>query len=113
MNPRLSSRRRLPALALLLPLLLLLAQQGALQHELGHLARAARAQHAQLTGTQTVGEQAPCLECRAFAQIAHPAAASAAISAAPAAAPLLAPKPRFVVVSADAPAPRSRGPPQA
>ena len=102
-------------LALALPLLalLLVAQQGAMLHELSHLRADGRALAAHLGDTAAPSDQGPCLTCEAFAQIAHPAVGFAPITAAPAAAIPAAPDPLFSVIGASAPTPRSRGPPQA
>ena len=97
-------------LSLLLPLLMLLVQQGALWHEMGHGRR-----HAPSVATQSQQEQAPgvelCDSCLAFAQIASIAKTQvptlALLCFAFAFAPDVAP--RFL--AADAPARRSRGPP--
>ena len=106
--------RRL-GLPLILPLLalLLLAQQGAMLHELSHLRSDGRAFAGQVSESAAPEDSGPCLICEAFAQIAHPATGFAAITAAAPAAVPAAPDPRFSVIGASAPTPRSRGPPQA
>jgi hypothetical protein len=106
--------RRL-GLPLILPLLalLLLDQQGAMLHELSHLRSDFRALAAHVGESAAPHESGPCLTCEAFAQIAHPATGFVAITAAPPAAVPAAPDPRFSVIGASAPTPRSRGPPQA
>ena len=109
--------RRL-GLPLILPLLalMLFAQQGAMLHELSHLRSdglALAAQVRESAAPQAPQDSGPCLICEAFAQIVHPATGFPAITpASPAAAPA-APDPRFSVIGASAPTPRSRGPPQA
>lgn len=102
-------------LALTLPLLalLLVAQQGAMLHELSHLRSDARALAPQVRESASPSDTGPCLTCEAFAQIAHPATGFAAIIAASPAAMPAAPDPLFSVIGASAPTPRSRGPPQA
>jgi len=112
--------RRL-SLVWVVSLLLILAQHGALLHQLGHFSR-----HADWAGgtagaissatTLVADLQAldggPCLTCEAFAQIANPAAPhAAAIDASPAAVPA-PPAPCYSVAACDTPTPRSRGPPQ-
>jgi hypothetical protein len=104
-----------PRLALILPLLalLLVAQQGAMLHELSHLRADRRAVAVHVSDNAVPSDSGRCLACEAFAQIAHPAAGFAlVIAAAPAATPA-APDPLFSVIGASAPTPRSRGPPQA
>jgi hypothetical protein len=102
-------------LSWVLSLSLLLAQHGAMLHELGHLSHhhggavSTAALSAQLQGA----EDGRCPTCQAFAQIANPVAAgTAALVVSP---PALIPArhPSYVIVGADAPSPRSRGPPQA
>jgi hypothetical protein len=100
-------------LSLVLPLLMLLAQQGAVWHEIGHLGRAA--------GTSSAGTEAPrqqpldrlCASCLSFAHLA-----AAAGHAVPAMLPALlrhalVAGPAAVFIAADAPSARSRGPPAA
>ena len=102
-------------LPLILPLLalLLLAQQGAMLHEMSHLRSDRRALAGQVSESAAPQDTGPCLTCEAFAQIAHPATGFAAIAPAPPAAVPGAPDPLFSVIGASAPTPRSRGPPQA
>jgi len=98
-------------LTLLLPFVLLLSQQGAVTHELGHLAEAlARS----AGGTQPSGHQAGDLQCEACLAFAHLAGVATAHVVPPA---LLSfsfavpanEAPAFI--AADAPTARSRGPP--
>jgi hypothetical protein len=93
--------------ALLLPLLLVGAQHGALLHELGHHT-GAQAQHA---GDEPDGDT-PCALCLAYAQVAS------AASAAPGPLPLLtalafalAAEAGFRARPGTAPVPHNRGPP--
>jgi len=92
-------------------LLLLLAQHGAVLHELSHL------DHAHTTGT-TLHEDAQrlesglCLTCEAFSQVTNPATAAALHLPLAPATLIPGPDPRYSVVAANAPRPRSRGPPQ-
>jgi len=99
-------------LTLVLPFILLFSQQGAVTHELGHLAEAlARA----TDGQSTSGHQAGDLQCEACLAFAHLAGVATAHVAHPA---LLSfsfavpanEAPAFI--AADAPTARSRGPPQ-
>jgi hypothetical protein len=92
-------------------LLLLLAQHGAVLHELSHLGQGS-APHGVSAQYSERLDSGPCLTCEAFAQVANPAAGAAA---APATAPaefIPTPAPGCVLVGTDAPSPRSRGPPQ-
>ena len=101
-------------LTLLLPLLLVVAQHGAVLHELSHIYYSGGASiGAQLDATERLAEHSQCVTCLAFAQVATPAAASlAALLALPAAA-LIVPEPRYAIIAAASPTPRSRGPPSA
>ena len=98
-------------LALLLPVVLLLSQQGALTHEIGHIAESvARAGH----GKVPAGEQPGDLQCEACLAFAHLAGIATTQVVPPA---LLSFGFHFRVIeapafiAADAPAARSRGPP--
>ncbi len=99
-------------LALALPVLVLFAQQGALLHELTHVYYSAHALGSQLRQDEQLPDDGACPTCQAFAQIAHPAVGSAVIVALPPAAYLPNPDPSYRMADADAPNPRSRGPPQ-
>jgi hypothetical protein len=100
-------------LALALPLLVLFAQQGALLHELSHTYYSGHVLGSQLHQDEQLPDNASCPTCQAFAQIAHPAVGSAVVLAAPPATYLSNPCPSYRMADADAPTPRSRGPPQA
>jgi hypothetical protein len=100
-------------LALLLPLLVVLAQQGALLHELTHVYYSGRALGAQLRGDDQLPDDASCPNCQAFAQVTHPASGSPTAFTPPRVPYLRCPDPSYRIVHADAPTPRSRGPPQA
>jgi hypothetical protein len=92
-------------------LLLLLAQHGAVLHELSHL----NPVHTAGTTLRESGhglESGLCLTCEAFSQVTNPAAAPALHLPLAPAALIPGPDPRFDVVAANAPTPRSRGPPQ-
>ena len=98
-------------LALLLPFVFLLSQQGAVMHELGHLADAASRAAG---GPGQPGHQPGDLQCEACLAYAHLAGAATAHVVPPA---MLAfsfgipasESPAFI--AADAPSARSRGPP--
>jgi hypothetical protein len=92
--------------------LLLLAQHGALLHELSHHAHCTQTAGATLHGDGQPLEACLCLTCEAFAQIANPATAAAVHVAASPPGLVPAPAPHYAIVAADAPTPRSRGPPQ-
>jgi hypothetical protein len=97
----------LKALGLLV--LLLLAQQGAVEHELSHFSTF------KVAGTDagpSETAQAPCALCPAFAQVVTPAFSHSFHI------PLLVrfalevvSKPRYAAIDAAVPRPRSRGPP--
>ncbi|HEY2201999.1 MAG TPA: hypothetical protein VGH56_08925 [Solirubrobacteraceae bacterium] len=99
-------------LAWVLPLLLVLAQHGAVLHELSHLQRNAHSQAPALRADVDVLDSGPCLTCEAFAQVLSPAAPAAITLTATPAAFVSPTAPRYAIVTADAPTPRSRGPPQ-
>ncbi|HUN26225.1 MAG TPA: hypothetical protein VMU67_07955 [Steroidobacteraceae bacterium] len=97
--------------ALVLPFLLVLVQQGAVLHELSHTYYSARPLGAQLSDDPQLLDESRCPACQAFAQVAHPAQASLAPLALPPATAIRAPEPVRVRGGADAPQPRSRDPP--
>ena len=101
--------------ALGLLLLLLTAQQGAVDHELSHFSRAGTGQlgmHAQLGIDAGSLVDATCTLCPAFAQAATAAFSHSLHLPLPArSAANLAPELRFLVFDASVPQPRSRGPP--
>src|SRR5215469_10247344 len=103
MSRLLSIRLRL----MLLALLLVLDQQGALLHELGHLHRGADAAAVTLHAEAHPAEGPGCPTCEAFAQIANPA--SAAVHTVPLcpAAFLPTPDPCYSIAGAQALSPRS------
>jgi hypothetical protein len=109
MSRQLSIRLRL----MLLALLLVLDQQGALLHELGHLSHGAGAAAVTLHAEEHATDGLYCPTCEAFAQIANPA--SGAVHTVPVcpAAFLPTPDPCYSIADSRAPRPRSRGPPQA
>jgi hypothetical protein len=103
--------RRL-GLSWMVSLLLLLAQHGALLHELSHFSRDTHTAGATLRQDSRPLESGPCLTCEAFSQVTNPATAGAAHVPLCPPALIPAPDPCYAVVAADAPTPRSRGPPQ-
>ena len=104
------NRFRRLTLALLLPLLMLLAQQGAAWHALGHLSTSTSS--APADDDETLAQHGLCLSCLAFAGVDSASAPLAwadallEFSHAWVAAELARPRP------ADAPTALSRGPPQ-
>jgi hypothetical protein len=95
-------------LALILPLLLVFAQQGALLHELSHIHRVGSEQ---LRYEDNNHGDKLCETCAAFAQVGNPASAPTAILPCAAALHHYASEPIYSSVGAEAPTPRSRGPP--
>ena len=102
---------RRASLSWLLSLLLVLAQQGALLHGLGHLSHAS---HAPGTALSELNAQdnGPCGTCEAFAQVANPATGGSLALPVFLAPPGAVPAPRYSILVADTPTARSRGPPQ-
>jgi hypothetical protein len=97
-------------LALVLPLLLVFAQQGAMLHELSHIhpfgSGQVRYEHDLLAGKF-------CDTCAAFAQVGNPASAPVAVLPAVATVRHYVSAPLYSIVAAEALPPRSRGPPRA
>src|ERR1700686_2670848 len=95
--------------ALSLVLLLLAAQQGAVNHELSHFSPT---DQAELRNDAGGVADALCAMCPAFAQVVPPTFGhSFDIPLLVRVTSQLAPEPRFVAVDADVPQPRNRGPP--
>ncbi len=95
--------------ALGLLLLLLTAQQGAVNHELSHFSPADQAELRIDAGGVA---DAPCALCAVFAQAVTPTFGhSFNIPLLVRTTSLVVPQPRFVAVDAAVPRPRSRGPP--
>jgi hypothetical protein len=100
---------RRSSFAWMLSLLLVLAQHGAMLHGIGHLSHRDRTAGATI---EALADGSPCTVCEAFAQVANPAVAAAdSLDASPPGL-LPTPDPSYPIVAADAPTPRSRGPPQ-
>lgn len=100
-------------IALVLPFLLLLAEQGAWLHELSRTYYSGRALHARVSQDDGLVDNSLCLTCQAFAQVANPVGGTLPSLAAPPTLYLPSPYSPRPVVGADAPTPRSRGPPSA
>jgi hypothetical protein len=108
---RCCKKMRRSSFSWIVSLLLLLAQHGAVLHELSHLDRS-HATGTALRDDAQRPESGLCLTCEAFSQVTNPAAgASLHLPLAPAA---LIPSadPLYSIIAATAPTPRSRGPPQ-
>jgi hypothetical protein len=91
-------------------LLLLLAQQGAVVHELGHFSRVSAAAGLQADSSGTA--EKPCAQCGVFAQVFTPAVShSFDVTLLHRAAPDLGSKLQFSAPAAAVPRARSRGPP--
>jgi hypothetical protein len=97
---------------LLLPLLLVLAQQGAWLHALSHTVYAANSHRVTVEQAQGSFENGVCPSCQSFGQL------GTALSSSPAALPVLAialrpqTAPHYSQPAEPLPAPRNRGPPQ-
>jgi hypothetical protein len=108
-SPTVFDRMRNVYKALSLLLLLLTAQQGAVNHELSHFSPANQADLRIDTGGVA---DAPCALCAVFAQVVTPTFGhSFNIPLLVRAASQVVSEPRFVAVDAAVPRPRSRGPP--
>ena len=96
-------------LALVLPLLLVFAQQGAMLHELSHIQPVGSGQ---VRYESNLAAGKICDICAAFAQVGNPASATVAVLPAVAAVRHYVPAPLYSIVAAEALPPRSRGPPR-
>ncbi len=101
-----SSRIRL---ALILALLLVFAQQGAMLHELSHIHNVGGKQ-VRYEGNFLADKL--CETCVAFAQVGNPASAPTVILPSLTAVHHYVSEPIYSIIGAAAPAPRSRGPPR-
>jgi len=109
---RIVSMRRL-SISWLLALLLVLSQQGAVLHTLGHLGGRAGATGTNVRADTGLTENGPCPTCAAFAQLANPVAPHVASLHAAPATYAVSPHRCCAAIGADSPNPRSRGPPHA
>lgn len=103
---------RRASLSWLLSLLLVLAQQGAMLHGLGHLSHASHAGGGTALTAVNAQDSSPCATCEAFAQVANPASGGSLELPLVLAPPGAVPAPRYSILVADTPTARSRGPPQ-
>lgn len=99
-------------LALVLPILLLLAQHGAVMHQLSHAYYSARVAGTELTQDEQLPDDSVCVTCHAFGQLANPIGSSLVSLDLPLAPLLRVPDRVYSVIGAKAPTARSRGPPQ-
>ncbi len=99
-------------LGLLLPLLLVLSQQGALLHELRHAYYAAHASRPVLHDARELADASLCVTCHAFNQVTHAADGSVPLPTLPVTGLVRAADPGYVLFREAALAPRSRGPPR-
>jgi hypothetical protein len=97
---------------LLLPLLLVLSQQGAWLHELSHAAYAAQAHQPAVQQADASFEHGVCPSCQSFGQLGS--ALTTSLAALPVAVTRLCPQtdPPYSQPAAPPPAPRNRGPPR-
>lgn len=103
---------RRSTVALLLSLLLVFVQHGAVRHALGHLSHPDRTSGATLD-VAPAADQAPCGACEGFTQVASPAFGATASHGIGTARPALTPSPVLAAAARDPLTPRSRGPPSA
>jgi hypothetical protein len=96
---------------LVLSLLLLLAQHGAVLHELSHLSYTAYSGGTQLQHNQHLLEDRLCLACYSFSQVTSLTAGTLWGLGTLDAPVFKIPAQTYAVAGADAPTPRSRGPP--
>jgi len=96
-------------LALVLPLLLVFAQQGAMLHELSHIHSGGSGQ-VRYENNLVAGKF--CDACAAFAQVGNPVSASVAVLPEVAAVRHYEPALLYSIVAAETLPPRSRGPPR-
>ncbi len=92
-----------------LALLLLLAQHGAVLHEVSHICRVGTNVHAQMHADTLL--EKTCELCYAFSQVANPAGNSVASSHLEPVSSATASGESYAATPAHVPTPRSRGPP--
>jgi hypothetical protein len=100
------------SLSLVLSLLLLFAQHGAVLHELSHLSHGTSSHGSVLRASQPLLDNETCATCHAFSQVANPGTAAPAVFADFLPALVSSVEPSYAIVGIDTPTPRSRGPPQ-
>ncbi len=97
-------------LSLGLALLLLLAQQGAVLHEVSHMSRLAAAS-AEVTVDVDRGLAKTCELCLAFSQVTNPAGNTVSVAWLEPCSSAAGARPPCSIIPCDVLAPRSRGPP--
>jgi hypothetical protein len=107
-----STANRRTRLWLLLPLLLVLSQQGAWLHELSHATYAAHAHHALVQQQDAAADNGVCPSCQSFGQLGTALAGSLATPAAAITRSSPQTDPQYAQPSAPPPALRNRGPPR-
>jgi hypothetical protein len=107
---QISAIRRMRA-SLLLPLLLILSQQGAWLHELSHAAYAAHPHQVAVQQSQDSLENGVCPGCQSFGQLSSALASAVAAVAAPVIPLCPQIEPQYSNPAAQRPAHRNRGPP--
>jgi hypothetical protein len=110
LHPGIAFRRT--RLWLLLPLLLVLSQQGAWLHALSHASYAAHPHRASVEQAQSSFENGTCPSCQSFGQLGSALCGAPAALPAPAIALCPQTAPRYSQPAAQLPAPRNRGPPR-
>ncbi|HTT01688.1 MAG TPA: hypothetical protein VMG11_06310 [Steroidobacteraceae bacterium] len=96
----------------LLLLLLVLGQHGALLHQLDHAYYSGGAEQTTLQQDQQLPDNTLCLSCLAYAQLSSPISGTHVAFAAAPADFIPTPAPRAAILRVHAPTPRSRGPPR-
>jgi hypothetical protein len=91
-----------------LAVLLVVAQQGAMLHELSHVYRSGAPE---LQNKATFLDGKLCETCLAFAQAGTAASGTMLLLPLVAVVRHVSPEPQYSIIAASAPAPRSRGPP--
>ena len=98
-------------LMLLLPLLMLMAQQGAWLHQLSHAAYSAGPGQVLANGSDHLLDNDQCPTCQSFSQVSFTASPELPSLAFLAPSYLRSAEPPFIVLGVDRPTARSRGPP--
>jgi hypothetical protein len=96
---------------LLLPLLLILSQQGAWLHELSHASYSAHAHHVAVQQQDAASDNGICPSCQSFGQLGTALTSSHATLAAAVTRSSPQTDPQYAPPSAQPPALRNRGPP--
>jgi len=109
LRPFVTMRRS--SFALLLSFLLVFVQHGAVLHELGHLSHSGDGAGATLRADLQPSSGALCQSCEAYAQVANLVGCGAVSLPLDPAVFLRTADPCYGIAGADAPTPRSRGPP--